>query len=109
MARKAKACYCLGGIKPFATYQVITLGARRGQILRQLVCESLLHSLLGAIAGVALATQGLRGLQYALSRVTLPIPGEIALSARVLGATLLISLLAGFLFGLAPGARLQVG
>jgi putative ABC transport system permease protein len=80
----------------------ITLGARRGQILRQLVCESTLHALLGALAGTALAAQGVRALQYALSKVTMPIPGEIELSARVLGVTLLVSLVAGFLFGLAP-------
>lgn len=80
----------------------MTLGARRGQILRQLVCESTLHALLGAILGTGLATQGLAALQYALSRMTLPIPGEIALSARVLGVTLVVSLVSGFLFGLAP-------
>ncbi len=80
----------------------MTLGARRGQILRQLVCESTLHALLGALVGTAIAVQGLRALQAALSRVTLPIPGEIALSSRVLGVTLLVSLFCGFLFGLAP-------
>lgn len=80
----------------------VTLGARRGQILRQLVCESTLHALLGAALGTLLATQGVGALQYALSRVTLPIPGEISLSLRVLGVTLLISLISGFLFGLAP-------
>jgi putative ABC transport system permease protein len=80
----------------------ITLGARRGQILRQLVCESTLHALLGAIVGTALASQGVKALQYALSRVTIPIPGEIEMSARVLGVTLLVSLVSGFLFGLAP-------
>ena len=80
----------------------MTLGARRGQILRQLVCESTLHALTGAALGTLLATQGLSALQYALSRVTLPIPGDIALSGRVLGVTLLVSLVSGFLFGLAP-------
>ena len=80
----------------------VTLGAKRGQIVRQLICESTLHALLGAVAGTLLATQGLRALQLALSRMTFPIPGEIALSVRVLGVTLFVSLLSGFLFGLAP-------
>jgi putative ABC transport system permease protein len=80
----------------------ITLGARRGQILRQLVCESTLHALLGAVVGTVLASQGVKALQYALSRVTIPIPGEIEMSARVLSVTLLVSLISGFLFGLAP-------
>ncbi len=80
----------------------VTLGARRGQILRQLVCESTLHALLGAIAGTILATQGVSALQYALSRVTVPIPGAISLSLRVLSVTLLVSVISGFLFGLAP-------
>ncbi|MBK5257119.1 MAG: ABC transporter permease [Vicinamibacteria bacterium] len=80
----------------------VTLGARRGQILRQLVCESTLHALLGALVGTALATQGVGALQFALSKITAPVPGEIALSMRVLAATLLVTLVSGFLFGLAP-------
>lgn len=80
----------------------MTLGARRGQILRQLVCESTLHALLGAVVGTALATQGVSALQFALSKITAPVPGEIALSYRVLAATLLVTLVSGFLFGLAP-------
>ncbi|MEO8362047.1 MAG: ABC transporter permease, partial [Vicinamibacteria bacterium] len=80
----------------------MTLGAKRGQIVRQLVCESTLHALLGALAGTLLATQGLRALQFALSKVTFPIPGDIALSTRVLLGTLVVSIASGFLFGLAP-------
>jgi len=80
----------------------VSLGARRGQILRQLVCESTLHALLGAVVGTALATQGVRAMQFALAKVTAPIPGEVAVSGRVLMATLLVTLVSGFLFGLAP-------
>ncbi len=80
----------------------MTLGAKRSQIVRQLICESTLHAVLGALAGMLLATQGLKALQFALSKVTLRIPGEFSLSMGVLGVTLSVSLLSGFLFGLAP-------
>ena len=80
----------------------VAMGARRGQLVRQLLAESAVIALAGAGAGVLLAAGGVRALSSALGRLALPVPGEIALNPRVLGVTLAASLVTGLLFGLAP-------
>ncbi len=80
----------------------VAMGARRGQLVRQLLAESAVIALAGGSAGVLLATGGMGALSRALSRLPLPVPGEIALNPRVLGVTLAASLVTGVLFGLAP-------
>jgi putative ABC transport system permease protein len=90
------------------------LGASRGRIIRQLLTESVLLSLLGGIAGTALAVGGvrlMRSLATTLSRldlgVQLPFPRlqEIGVDATVLGVALATSLATGILCGLAPAVR----
>ncbi len=77
------------------------LGAGRGRIVQQLLTESMLLGVLGGCLGAVLALLGTRAV-LGLSGDGLPRLGEIHLDARVLGFTLLISLLSGALFGLAP-------
>ena len=90
------------------------LGASRGRIIRQLLTESVLLSLLGGIAGTALAVGGvrlMRSLATTLSRldlgVQLPFPRlqEIGVDATVLGVALATSLVTGILCGIAPAVR----
>ena len=77
------------------------LGAARLRLLRQLLVESAILALLGGGLGVLLARGGLAALT-ALQPTTLPRLDEIRLDSSVLGFTLLVSLLTGLAFGLAP-------
>jgi putative ABC transport system permease protein len=77
------------------------LGAGRARIIRQLLVESLLLAVIGGGLGLLLAWRGL-ALLPALGAEKLPRLQEIALDGRVLGFTLLVSLLTGIVFGLAP-------
>lgn len=77
------------------------LGASRARLVRQLLTESLLLSILGGAAGIALAYVGLQFL-IALIPAGTPRTGEISINASVLLFSLGISAFAGILFGLAP-------
>jgi putative ABC transport system permease protein len=80
------------------------LGARRSRIFRQLLAESVLMALLGGAAGLltgSAAISGLNGLIPAEFQGTV----TIGLDRWVLGFTLLISIVTGIIFGLAPALR----
>ncbi|HEY1907657.1 MAG TPA: ABC transporter permease, partial [Myxococcaceae bacterium] len=77
------------------------LGAGRGRIVKQLLTESMLLGILGGALGIVFAMLG-TGAVLGLSGDGLPRTTEVHVDARVLGFTLLISLLSGTLFGLAP-------
>ena len=79
------------------------LGANRTQVIRQLLTESTILSLVGGAAGLLLAGWGIRALVVIGPEVLSTT--EIAIDAPVLLFTLGISILAGALFGLAPAAQ----
>ncbi|HEY9230892.1 MAG TPA: ABC transporter permease, partial [Blastocatellia bacterium] len=79
----------------------LAVGASRAHIIRQLLIESSLLALLGGAAGLLLAMWGVDAL-FALSpKELLPTSGA-RINLFVLGFTLLVSLLTGIIFGLAP-------
>ena len=81
------------------------LGASRSRIIRQLLTESILLSVAGAVFGLILGFAGMRAL-LAVSPAGLPRVGvngaAVAMDWRVLAFTLGVSLLTGILFGLFP-------
>jgi len=79
----------------------LALGATRGRIIRQMLTESALLSLMSAAAGVGAAAIGVRVLLRVLPS-QLPRLNPIGLDARVLAFSLAIALLTTFVFGLIP-------
>jgi predicted permease len=77
------------------------LGASRPRIVRQLVAESLLLSLVAGLSGLLLAYWGSKAL-VALAPAGLPRLAETGIDRRVLGFTLGISMITSLLFGLVP-------
>ena len=77
------------------------LGASRARIIRQLLTENMLLSLAGGVAGLLFAWWGTRAL-LALSPGNIPRLSSVGIDPQVLVFTLLISLVTGLLFGLAP-------
>jgi len=80
------------------------LGATRARIIRQLLVESLMLSLAGGVFGLLLAWWG-TALLSRVAHETIPRLEGLQLSYRVLGFNLLVSLLSGIVFGLAPAWR----
>ena len=82
----------------------LALGATPRKLVRQLLTESLLLALIGGALGVLLALWSLDFL-VKLSPVTFPSFVKLTLNARALGFSLLISVLTGAMFGLAPAMQ----
>ena len=77
------------------------LGAGRGRLVRQMLTESVLLALVGGALGLGLARLGIRVLET-LIPLGVPAGSGLGIDSRLLAFNLVISLLTGIVFGLAP-------
>ena len=82
----------------------LALGASRGEVVRQLVTESLLLAAAGSAVGLLLAEWAL-GLLVALGANMIPRVDEISLDPAALGFALMATLVTGLLTGLVPALQ----
>src|SRR5215218_8862001 len=80
------------------------MGASRVRVIRQLLTESVLLSILGGAVGLLLAVWW-SDLLIALGKEDIPRAVQVGMDWRVLGFTLGVSLLTGIIFGLAPAVH----
>jgi putative ABC transport system permease protein len=78
------------------------LGAGRWRIVRQLVTEAILLGLMAAPIGMVLAVVGLRWLDSAIPRDDIPYFIHWAVDRRAMAYTIVVSIVTGIIFGLAP-------
>jgi predicted permease len=81
------------------------LGAARSQLLLQLVVETVLLFVGGAVAALALAWAGAKAIVGFKPPVEIPISFDVPMDWRVFAFALAIAVVVGTLFGLLPGLR----
>ncbi|HEV8146709.1 MAG TPA: ABC transporter permease [Bryobacteraceae bacterium] len=83
----------------------LALGAGRGQLIRQLLTESLVLSLAGGVAGVLLAAWLIGLFKLWTPPVDFPIIPKLIFDTRLMIFSFIASLVTGLLFGLVPALQ----
>jgi putative ABC transport system permease protein len=83
-----------------------SIGGSRARIVRQLLTESVLLSLIGGVLGLGLSYWGVALMMSLISDWFVSV-GHVAIDGTVLGFTLGLSTFTGILFGLAPAIRVS--
>ncbi len=83
----------------------ISLGAGRLRVIRQLLTESVLLASLGGAAGLFFAISGIRFLTVLLAAGSQHVTVDAKLNWHVLAVAVVLSVVTGLLFGLAPAMR----
>jgi len=78
------------------------LGAGRGRLIRQFLAENILLAVIGGCAGIALGYGMIAALKAQLPPFTLPRDVNVVMDGRVLAFALILSVVTGVVFGLAP-------
>jgi predicted permease len=84
------------------------LGATRGRLIRQMLTESIVLSLCGAILGLALAYLATRAF-VALPNLSIPLMHFVTLDGTALLFTAGVAILTGLIFGLVPALQQSRG
>ena len=85
------------------------IGAGRGRIVRQLLTESLLLGLISGPLGIALAYAGVGALRAGVPADDIPYLIQFRVDGRTLVYTVVISVVTGIIFGLAPAVHAAKG
>ena len=85
----------------------LSIGAGRGQLVRQLLTESLLVSLLGGLLGLLFAIWITSLMGALMPSFYVPNEARIQINGHVLLFSVIVSVLTGILFGLAPALQLS--
>lgn len=83
----------------------LSVGAHRGRLVRQLLTESVLLSMLGGTVGVLLAIGITRAIAALIPSFYVPNEARITVNAWVLLFSFIISVMTGILFGLVPALQ----
>lgn len=83
----------------------MAIGATRGRLLRQLLTESVVLSVIGGLLGLLLAIGGISLLKSLMPPSRIPRLNEVGLDGSVVLFTIGIALLTGVIFGLSPAFR----
>ena len=83
----------------------LSLGASRGRIVRQMLTESVLLSVMGGAIGLGVGFAGIRFITWLMANGREQFTLHAELNWPVLGFTFALSLVAGILFGLAPALQ----
>ncbi len=78
------------------------LGARRLRLIRQLLTENVLLGIVGGVAGLGLGDALMRGIKLWMPPYMLPPQANVHMNYGVLVFTLVVGVLTGIVFGLAP-------
>ena len=81
------------------------MGAGRWRLARQLLIESLLLGIAGAVVGCLFAYVGIKGLVAAIPQDSIPHEAVIRINLPVLAFSLLAAVITALLFGLAPALQ----
>jgi predicted permease len=83
----------------------LSVGASRAQLLRQLMCESVVLAALGTLAGLAVAALAAQVLSTLPLPVSIPVSFAIGIDLTVIAYAVALSVMTAVVFGLAPAWR----